>query len=98
MAVMTPAGEFETLKSASAHYKVDASRLKDWIANQPNRFYYKNPLSIEEIRKLRPGKRAVITPEGLFQTINSAARHYGVSRRTINTWIRTMRKDEFKYA
>jgi hypothetical protein len=98
MAVMTPAGEFETLKSASAHYRVDASRLKDWIANQPNWFYYKNPLSIEEIRKLHPGKRAVITPAGKFETINSAARHFNVSARTMKTWIRTMRKDEFTYA
>jgi hypothetical protein len=98
IAVMTPVGEFETLKSASAHYRVDVLKLKDWIASQPNRFYYVSPLSLEVSRKLRPGKRAVATPAGIFPTINSAARHYGVSRRTINTWIRTMRKDEFKYA
>ena len=98
IAVMTPAGEFETLKGASAHYRVDTSKLKDWIANQPNRFYYKNPLSTEKIRKLRPGKRAVITPAGKFETINSAARHFNVSPRTMKTWIRTMRTEEFKYA
>ena len=98
MAVKTPAGEFETLKSAAAHYKVDAATLKSWIKHQPNAFSYLNPLSPEQLRKLRPGKRAVITPAGKFDTVNSAARHYGVSSRTINTWIRTMRKDEFKYA
>ena len=98
MAVKTPAGEFETLKSAAAHYKVDAATLKSWIKHQPNAFSYLNPLSPEQLRKLRPGKRAVITPAGKFDTVNSAARHYGVSSRTINTWIRTMRKEEFKFA
>jgi hypothetical protein len=98
MAVMTPAGEFETLKGATAFYKIDLATLKKWIETIPNEFYYKNPLSVEEIRKLRPGKRAVITPAGKFETINSAARHFSVSPRTMKTWIRTMRKEEFKYA
>ena len=98
MAVKTPVGEFETLKSAAAHYKVDTATIKSWMKNQSNMFFYVNPLSPEQLRKIRPGKRAVITPAGKFDTINSAARHYGVSSRTNNTWIRTMRKDEFKYA
>jgi len=98
MAVMTPAGEFETLKGASAFYGIDLATLKGWIENKPSEFYYKNPLSAEEIRKLRPGKRAVITPAGKFETINSAARHYKISPRTMKTWIRTMRAEEFKYA
>ena len=98
MAVMTPAGEFETLKGATAFYRIDLATLKKWIETMPNEFYYKNPLSVEEIRKLRPGKRAVITPAGKFETINSAARYFSVSPRTMKTWIRTMRKDEFKYA
>jgi hypothetical protein len=97
MAVMTPAGEFETLKGATTFYKIDLATLKEWIESKPNEFYYMNPLSAEQIRKLRPGKRAVITPAGKFETINSAARHYGVSPRTIKTWIRSMRKTEFKY-
>jgi hypothetical protein len=96
-AVMTPAGEFETLKKATAFYKVDIATIKSWIQGKPNDFYYINPLSEEEIRKLRPGKRAVITPAGKFDSIASAARHYGVGVRTIKTWIRTMRKDEFGY-
>ena len=73
IAVMTPAGQFETLKSAATYYRVDTSILKGWITNQPNKFYYVNPLSAEEIRKLRPGKRAVITPAGKFETIWWAA-------------------------
>jgi hypothetical protein len=95
--VMTPAGEFETLKNAIAFYKVDLATLKAWIQTRPNDFYYINPLSEEEIRKLRPGKRAVITPAGKFDSIASTARHYQVGVRTIKTWIRTMRKAEFKY-
>lgn len=98
IAVMTPVGEFETLKGATTFYRIDFATLKEWIATKPNEFYYKNPLSAEEIRKLRPGKRAVITPAGKFETINSAARHFSVSPRTMKTWIRTMRREEFKYA
>jgi len=97
VAVMTPAGEFETIKSAAAHYRVGAATLKELIKSKPNDFYYINQLPTEKIRKLRPGKRPVMTPEGKFEAINSAARHYGVSPRTIKTWIRTMRKAEFKY-
>jgi hypothetical protein len=74
------------------------SAIKHWIKNQPNTFYYVNPISPERARKLRPGKRAVITPAGKFDAINSAARHFNISPRTMKTWIRTMRKDEFKYA
>ena len=97
MAVITPAGEFETLKGATVFYRIDLATLKEWIESKPNEFYYMNPLSAEEIRKLRPGKRAVITPDGKFETINGAARHYKISPRTMKTWIRTMRKEEFKY-
>jgi hypothetical protein len=98
IAVITPAGEFETLNNAATHYKVDVGTLKEWIETLPNEFYYKNPLSLDEISQLRPGKKAVITPAGKFETINSAARYFNVSPRTMKTWIRTMRTGEFKYA
>ena len=60
-------------------------------------YRYANPLSEDERKKLRPGKRAVMTPSGRFESIAAAAKYYGVGVRTIKTWIRSMRKDEFKY-
>jgi hypothetical protein len=98
MAVITPQGEYPTIKAAATAYKIKSDVLRGWMRMRPNEFRFVRQLSQEEWRKLHPGKRAVITPAGKFETINSAARYYQVSPRTIKTWIRTMRKDEFRYA
>ncbi len=98
-ALMTPAGEFATRKEAEKHYGVRADQMNDWIyKTRCNEFYYSKPLTDEERQKLRPGKKSVITPLGMFDSINSAAKQYGVSSRTIKTWIRTIRNDEFSYS
>ncbi len=96
-AVVTPKGEFPTLKAAANAHGVDTMRLKEWMRLNPLEFYYAKQLSEEELRRLRPGKRAVVTPAGKFETISSAARHYSASPRTMKTWIRSMRSEEFKY-
>ncbi len=90
-------GEFPTLKAAANAHGVDTMRLKEWMRLNPLEFYYAKQLSEEELRRLRPGKRAVVTPAGKFETISSAARHYSASPRTMKTWIRSMRSEEFKY-
>lgn len=97
LAVITPLGEYSTLKAAALAYRVEGSIIKEWIRLLPSEFRYANTVSEEERRRLRPGKRAVRTSDGMFKTINSAARHFGVSPRTMKTWIRTMRKDQFSY-
>ena len=96
-AVVTPKGEFPTIKDAARAYEIDVVCLREWMKLKPEDFRFARQLSDEEWRKLHPGRRAVMTPAGKFETINSAARHYSVSSRTLKTWIRTMRKDEFKY-
>jgi len=98
LGVITPKGTFETLKAAAKAFKVEGSVIHSWVKDRPTEFRYLNPISDEERMRLCPGKRAVKTPDGVFETINSAARYYGVGARTIKTWIRTMRKDEFSYA
>ena len=97
IAVITPQGEYPSLKAAAKSYDVDVATLKEWITVYPKQYRYANPLSEDERKKLRPGKRAVMTPVGRFESIAAAAKYYGVGVRTIKTWIRSMRKDEFKY-
>ena len=96
-AVITPQGHYPTLKAAAKAQGITTQLLKELIVLRPAEFRYANKLTEEERRRLRPGKRAVITPAGKFESINSAARYYSVSSRTMKTWIRTMRKDEFQY-
>lgn len=98
LGVITPKGTFETLKAAAKAFKVQRSQIHSWVKGRPHEFRYLNPITEEERRRLHPGKRAVKTPEGEFETINAAARHYRVSPRTMKTWIRSMRKNEFSYA
>ncbi|TXI12070.1 MAG: hypothetical protein E6Q68_04600 [Polynucleobacter sp.] len=97
IAVITPQGQFQTLKAAAKSYDIDVATLKEWLVLCPQQFSYANPLSDEDRKKLQPGVRAVLTPAGRFESIAASARHYEVGVRTIKTWIRTMRKDEFKY-
>lgn len=97
-AVITPLGHYPTLKAAAKAHGISTKLLKELIGPQPAEYRFADGLTEEERHRLRPGKRAVITPAGKFESINSAARYYSVSSRTMKTWIRTMRKDEFKYA
>ncbi len=97
-AVITPQGHYPTLKAAAKAHCITTQLLKELIGLRPAEYHFANELTEEERRRLRPGKRAVMTPAGKFESINSAARYYSVSSRTMKTWIRTMRKDDFKYA
>ena len=98
-AIVTPDGMFPSVKEAAAHYKIDAKTIRLWILERSEEFFWANPrdTSAETLRR-KKGGIAVNTPEGQFQTIKAAALHFNVSERTIKTWIRGMRKDEFSYA
>jgi hypothetical protein len=96
-AVITPAGRFPSIRSACSQYGINASKLRHWMKVKPNDFYFEQFLSNAEINLLRPGMKAVKTPEGNFPSIAAAARHYKVGERTIKTWIRGMRSTEFSY-
>lgn len=97
-AVITPQGHYPTLKAAAEAHGITTQLLRELITLRPAEYRFANELTEEERCRLQPGKRAVMTPAGKFESINSAARHYSVSPRTMKTWIRTMRKDDFKYA
>ena len=67
------------------------------MLDTPNDFFFVNPDDVDankvKVRRLK----AVSTPDGIFPSINSAARHFNVGARTIKTWVKKMRADEFKY-
>jgi len=97
-AVITPAGEFSSFQEASDYYEISRIKLKQWMKERPNEFYWANTREDAAEVNLRKKGVAVNTPEGQFSSIKAAARHFNVGERTIKTWIRGMRADEFSYA
>ena len=97
-AVVTPAGEFGSIAEAARYYQVRGEVLRMWIRDPDKpEFRFVAEEDPEKRARLRPGARSVRTPDGIFPSINAAAMHYGVGRRTIKTWIRGMRASEFSY-
>jgi transposase len=98
-AVITPFGEFQSIRAAARHYGVDISTLGNWIKNtKKDHFQYKFPLTEAQTRSIAGIPKAIHTPDGIFSTIQSAADHYGVGRQVIQTWIRSKRFGNFSYA
>ena len=96
-AVMTPDGEFPTRSAACSHYKVSRDKFRKWMRDMPKDFFFVNPYDVDTTKVKGRRLKAVSTPDGIFPSINSAARHFNVGARTIKTWVRKMRADEFKY-
>jgi hypothetical protein len=81
--VMTPSGMFPSLNLCAEFFNVKKSKILSWIHDENNSdFYFINPIS-----KIRLSKRAVSTPEGRFETLTAAAKHYKVDQNTIKNWI-----------
>ena len=96
-AVMTPDGEFPTRSAACSHYKVSRDKFRKWMRDMPKDFFFVNPNDVDATKVKGRRLKAVSTPDGIFPSINSAARHFNVGARTIKTWVRKMRADDFKY-
>ena len=62
----------------------------------PKDFFFVNPDDVGTPKSKSRNLKMVSTPDGIFPSINSAARHFNVGARTIKTWVRKMRADEFK--
>lgn len=98
-AVITPRGEFPSVRAAAQSYGVDISTIGNWIKNtKKDHFKYKFPLTEVKTRAIAGIPKAIATPDGLFPSIQAAADHYGVGRQVIQTWIRTKRFGDFSYA
>lgn len=97
--VLTPCGEFPSVRAAAQHYCVDVSTIGNWIKNsKKDHFKFKHPLTEVQTRAIAGIPKAVQSPVGLFPTIQAAANHYGVGRQVIQTWIRSKRFGDFSYA
>lgn len=97
-AVITPQGQFPSITAAAQHYAVTGNTMKDWITKtRADRFRFVNEMTKDEISKRSCLPKPVMTPDGRFPSIKAAAEHYQVGIRTIKTWIRGMRADEFNY-
>ena len=83
-AVITPDGQFETLRAAASHFKVSVVTLGKWLRD--DRFVgFK---FVEERINYSPNKPLiVITPEGQFKSKSAAARHFGVTVGVMKTWL-----------
>ena len=94
-AVVTPAGQFPSRRSAAEHYCVSSRKMYEWIkSDQFQDFYYleKNDVSSSQL-----GNKAVATPAGTFESIGAAARHYSVTSKTIKVWILNKPESGFRY-
>jgi len=98
-AVITPHGEFPSVRAAALSYGVNISTIGNWIKNtKKDLFKYKFVLTEVTARAISGIPKAIDTPEGLFPSIQAAADHYGVGRQVIQTWIRSKRFGDFSYA
>ena len=96
-AIKTPAGEFPCLAAACLYYKISIAKLRKWMRNSPEEYFYAQTEVADGAKEYSRKGKAISTPEGVFPSIKAAARHFNVGERTIKTWIRGMRADEFKY-
>jgi transposase len=91
-AVITPDGQFETLRSAASHFNVSVVTLGKWLRDDrfvgfkfaEERIYYSTNKPL-----------IVITPEGQFKSKSAAARHFGVTVGVMKTWLSNV--DGFSY-
>ena len=98
-AVITPRGDFPSVRAAALSYGVDINTIRNWIKNtKKDHFKFKFPLTEAQTRAISGIPKAISTPDGIFPSIKSAAAHYGVGLQVIKTWIRSKRFGNFSYA
>lgn len=84
--VTTPTGVFESIKATARAYGVTVEQVRKWIKkDKPKEFYFSNASHYSE--KCLKIPRAVLTPQGRFPSMASAALHFGVDYQTIKAWI-----------
>lgn len=101
--VMTPLGEFASIKLAAEAYGVLGQTIHWWIErSQKPGFYFLDPKLPKTVRNLNAHSQAgmksakpIMTPDGEFPTMRAAAEHYGVIKDSIRNW--TKRKPESFY-
>ena len=101
--VMTPSGEFASIKLAADAYGVLGQTIHWWIekSRKPG-FYFLDPMLPKARKNLNTASKAgmksarpIMTPAGAFPTMRAAADHYGVIKDSIRNWLK--RKPESFY-
>jgi len=86
--VRTPKGDFDSLKNAANAYSIDGGTMRTWIKKNKEGFLFLDaPLSRKPARikgglsgSKNKSSRAILTPEGRFETIKEAAAFFGLSK------------------
>jgi hypothetical protein len=100
--VLTPKGIFVSIKEAGGAYGVRGATIRDWIQSGKEGFEFLTPPKVRMAPRKKGGAsghkngsaRAVITPEGRFETLKMAAEHHRVSKAKISNLIK---KDSENY-
>lgn len=106
--VITPSGEFGTVKEASKTLKISEATLKRLIYDITNKgFYFAKELERDKSRyydgaakkkQIRLAKkRVVITPKGKFESLSDASEAYGMGVDVLRRYVFNTAYPEFKY-
>jgi len=99
--VITPDGEFPTVKEAAQHYCVDGGILIKWIKRGIAGFSYKNQLEFKirakgSIKDNNKTSISIITPEGVFASKTQVMKHFKLKRSELDLKLKTPKKSGFK--
>ena len=98
--VLTPGGEFPTVKEAAQHYGIDGGVLINWIKRGVKGFAYKNKLEYnirpKGTSKVNKRSISVITPEGVFASKRQVMNHFKLKRSELDLKLKTPKKSGFK--
>jgi hypothetical protein len=104
--VMTPFGEFNSVREAYIALKIDMTTLYKRLNSDDHPEYYYSDKKIKKEKKLNENRakgstnaasRAVITPLGRFSTIREAHTALGISRPTLINRIRDKNYVDYRY-
>ena len=93
-AVITPSGRFGTVKEAISFLGVTAGMLNYKIKSSSNGEYR---YEIEKVFKvgINPNSKRIMTPYGEFNSIASAAKHFGITVQAMRYRSQSLRMPEF---
>jgi len=94
--VISPDGEFPSLREAAIFYSVKSPTVSAWIKRGKAGFKFgSSGVTIRDGKHLNSKK--LRTPIGVFQSISAAARSYGVSRENIRNKLLSKKHSDFYF-
>ena len=94
-AVITPRGRFDTVKEATSFLGITAGMLSYKIKNSSNgEFRYESESKGFKVG-INPNSQRIMTPSGEFDTIASAAKHFGITAQSMRYRAKSIHQNEF---